>query len=478
MKNFSRPASDLRAVVVGAGMAGMLGAAVLAKHGAKVTVLERDVLPAGPEPRKAIPQARHVHVLWTGGITAFEAILPGITQQWVDAGARRISLPTDLVTMTARGWIPRWAEMKFNVACSRDLLDWVVRQRVLKEFPDITVLDRHAVQGLAGTADQVTGVHVADGHRAVRTLDADLVLDCSGRGSRAVQWLGELGVPEAGVVEVDSGLVYASRLFEAPRDTNGNPVTDLPIVNVQSNPSDPVPGRTATIVPIEGGRILGTLSGTYGGQPTSSPDEFVPFAQSLRHSVVGDLMAGLVPVDDTVTVTHSTLNRRRLFEKSPMPRGFIAVGDSVATFNPLYGQGMTVAAQGLVALDQLLGQHGLTGRVLTRRAQKAIGRRAAVAYELASSQDILYPEATGRKPPFGSGLVNWYVNRLMYTATTEPAAARAFLGVITMSEAPTAWLRPATVATVLRGPRISAVPDGPPITGQERRVFDRQPVSR
>lgn len=475
MKNHPSPASGRHAVVVGAGMAGMLAAAVLAKHGTQVTVLERDVLPDGPAPRKGIPQARHVHVLWAGGITAFEAILPGITQQWVDAGARRISLPTDLVTMTARGWIPRWAEMKFNVACSRDLLDWVVRQRVLKNFPNVTVLDRHAVQGLVGTAEQVTGVHVRDSEQGVRTLRADLVIDSSGRGSRAVQWLGELGVPESKVLEVDSGLVYASRLFEAPRDTDGNPVPDLPIVNVQSDPSDPVPGRTATIVPIEGGRILATLSGTYGGQPTSDPDKFVEFAQSVRHSVVGDLMAGLVPVDDTVAVTHSTLNRRRLFEK--MPRGFIAVGDSVATYNPLYGQGMTAAAQGLVALDQLLGEHDLTSRALTRRAQKAIGRRAAVAYELASSQDILYPEATGRKPPVGSGLVNWYVNRLMHTATTEPAAARAFLGVITMSEAPTAWLRPATVALTLRGPRLSAVPDGPPLTDQERRAFDRKPVS-
>lgn len=465
-----------QSVVIGAGMAGILAAAVLAKHGSEVTVIERDVLPDGPAPRKGLPQARHVHVMWSGGVDAFEAVLPGITDEWVEAGARRISLPTDLVTMTARGWIPRWPEMKFNVACSRDLLDWVVRRRVMKEHPGITVLERHVVEGLTGDANQLTGVQVRGPEAGTRTLHADLVIDTSGRGSRSMQWLERLGVPEVKTMEVDSGLVYASRIFEAPRGLDGEPVKNLPIVNVQSNPSEFVPGRTATIVPIEGGRILGTLSGTYGGQPTDDPEEFAAFAKSLRHPVVGDLMERLTPLDDQVTVTRSTLNRRRLFEKAPMPSGFLAVGDSVATFNPLYGQGMTVAAQGLVALDALIGKHGLTGPALTRLAQKAVGQRAAIAYELASSQDILYPGAIGRSPRPGSGLVGWYANRVMATATTEAAASQAFLDVITMSKMPTAWLRPRTLLMVLRGPRAGAAPTAPPITEKELRVFERAPA--
>ncbi|MFD9418718.1 NAD(P)/FAD-dependent oxidoreductase [Streptomyces goshikiensis] len=460
------------AVVIGAGMAGMLAAAVLSKH-ADVTVIERDTLPDRPDPRKCLPQARHVHLLWSGGVDAFETILPGITDGWVAEGARRISLPTDLVTMTARGWIPRWPEMKFNVACSRDLLDLVVRRRVLAENANVSVLERHTVEGLTGSADQVTGVRVRGPEASTRTLRADLVIDTSGRGSRALKWLGELGVPEVRTKEVDSGLVYASRLFEAPRNRDGKPLDNLPIVNVQSNPSDHVPGRTATIVPIEGGRILGTLSGTHFGQPTADPADFVAFAKSIRHPIVGDLMEGLIPLDDEVTVTRSTLNRRRLFEKTRMPRGFLAVGDSVATFNPLYGQGMTVAAQGIVALDALIGKHGLTGRTLTRKAQKAVGRRAAIAYELASGQDIQYPGATGRDPLPGSGLADWYANRVMATASTEPAVAQALLDVITMSEKPTAWLRPKTLLMVLRGPRSGAAPAGPTITEEEQGAFSR-----
>ncbi|MFD8983926.1 NAD(P)/FAD-dependent oxidoreductase [Streptomyces sp. NPDC059564] len=471
--NAHSPGSPHQSVVIGAGMAGILAAAVLAKHGSEVTVIERDVLPAGPGPRKCLPQARHVHVLWSGGVAAFEAILPGITNEWVDAGARRISLPTDLVTMTARGWIPRWPEMKFNIACSRDLLDWVVRRRVMMQHPGITVLERHVVEGFSGDARQLTGVQIRGPEAGTRTLHADLVIDTSGRGSRSVQWLGDLGIPEVKMMEVDSGLVYASRLFEAPRDRAGEPVENLPIVNVQSNPSDFVPGRTATIVPIEGGRILGTLSGTYHGQPTGDPEDFVAFAKSIRHPVVGDLMEALTPLDDQVMVTRSTLNRRRLFEKARVPRGFLAVGDSVATFNPLYGQGMTVAAQGLVALDALIGKHGLTDPVLTRLAQKAVGRRAAVAYELASSQDILYPGAVGRNPRPGSGLVSWYANRVMATASTQASAAQAFLDVITMTKMPTAWLRPKTLFMVLRGPQAGAAPTGPPITEEEQRIFKR-----
>lgn len=458
------PSKSRRAVVIGGGMAGMLAAAVLADFTDEVTVIERDALPEGPAPRKSLPQARHVHVLWSGGARAIEQLIPGTTDRWLAAGARRIPLPTGLVSMTAQGWLRRWPEMQYMIACSRDLLDWVVREQVL-ELPVVSLLQGHEMQGLEGTGSRVTGVRVRTPDGDDLTVAADLVIDASGRGSRATEWLQALGVGDIEEAEVDSGLVYASRVYRAPAGSE-----NFPIVNVQSDPSDPVPGQTATIVPVEGGRWLVTLSGTRGGQPSRDPAQFEAFARSIRHPVVGELIAMTTPLSDEVTLSHSTVNRRRYFEKaSAWPEGFVAIGDSVATYNPLYGQGMTVAAQGLVELRKALRQNPLGTRGLARRVQGAIAGPAALAWELATSQDILYPGAVGQQPRPGTALANAFVNRLVRTATGRAQVTRAFFGVITMSEPVTSWLHPDIVVAALRGPGRKPLA-GPPLTKEELKV--------
>ncbi|MEU3047349.1 FAD-dependent monooxygenase [Streptomyces sp. NPDC006984] len=453
-----------RAVVIGGGMAGMLAAAVLTKAADEVTIIERDALPTGPEPRKSLPQARHVHVLWSGGARAFEQIMPGITDRWLAAGARRIPLPTGLVSMTAQGWLRRWPEMQYMIACTRDLLDWVVREQVLR-MPAVTLLQGHEMRALEGTADRVTGVRVRTPEGQDLAVDANLVVDASGRGSRATEWLQTLGIGGIGEAEVDSGLVYASRFYKAPAGSE-----DFPIVNVQSDPGDPVPGRTATIVPVELGRWLVTLSGTRGGEPSRDPDRFESFARSVRHPIVGELISLTTPLTQEVTVSRSTVNRRRYFEQaSAWPDGFVVVGDSVATYNPLYGQGMTVAAQGLVELGVAVGRRGLRTRGLARDVQRAIARPANLAWELATSQDILYPGAVGRQPRAGDALMNRYVDRLVHAATGRAQLTRAFLDVVTMSESPTTWVHPDIVVGALRGPGRKPL-TAPPLTAEELKT--------
>lgn len=451
-----------RAVVVGAGLSGLLAAAALRDH-AEVTVVERDELPEGPEPRKGVPQARHAHLLWSGGARAMEELLPGVTEAWLAAGARRIPLPTGLVSLSAQGWIRRWPEMQFMIACSRDLLESVVRARLLAG-PRVTVLERTEILGLAGDASRVTGVRVrmADGEE--RVLPADLVVDAAGRGSRGTAWLDALGVPPAPMEEVDSGLVYASRIFRAPEGTE-----EYPVVNVQPNAAEPVPGQSATLVPIEGGRWLVTLSGTRGGQPTGSAEEFEEFARTIRHPVVGELISRAEPLTDVV-VTRSTINRRRFFEKvSAWPEGLVAIGDSVATYNPIYGHGMSVAAQGALALREKVAAYGITAPGLARRVQRAVAVPVALAWELATGTDIRYPEAIGKRPNAVQRLFGRYVERLMRTAVGRPLVFRAFLGVITLSEPAGALVRPEVVLAVLRGP-VKQPLAGPPLTDHERET--------
>ncbi len=439
----------------------MLAAAALRAY-ADVTVVERDALPDGPEPRKGVPQARHAHLLWSGGARAMEDLLPGVTEAWLAAGARRIALPTGLVSLQPHGWLRRWPEMQFMIACSRDLLESVIRAQV-SPGPRTTVMERTELLGLEGGASRVTGVRVRMPEGEERVLEADLVVDASGRGSRATSWLDALGVPQAPMEEVDSGLAYASRIFRAPEGTE-----DYPVVNVQPDAAQPVPARSATIVPIEGGRWLVTLSGTRGGQPTGSAEEFAAFARDdVRHPLVGELIARAEPLTDVV-VTRSTVNRRRFFEKvKDWPDGFVALGDAVATYNPIYGHGMSVAAQGAVALREHVVEYGLTAPGLARRVQRAVSRPVATAWELATSTDIRYPGAIGKQPSGAQKLLGRYVNRLMLTATGRPLVAKEFLGVVTLSAPITALLKPEIALAVLRGPRRPPLTE-PPLTNEER----------
>ncbi|WP_120720497.1 FAD-dependent oxidoreductase [Streptomyces hundungensis] len=461
-----RGSTRRRAVVIGGGTAGMLAAAALREYADDVIVVERDTLPAGPAPRKGLPQAHHAHLLWSGGARAMEELLPGVTDRWLAAGARRIALPTGLVSLQSQGWLRRWPEMQFVIACSRDLLDWVVRERATAD-PRIEVLNRTELLGLEGSAARVTGVRVRTLEGEERVLHADLVVDASGRGSRAPVWLGALGVEAPRQEEVDSGLGYASRIFRAPSETE-----HFPLINVQSDARLPVPGRTTTIVPIEGGRWLVTLSGTRGGRPSGCADAFEDFARSVRHPVVGELISDLEPLTDVV-LTRSTVNRRNYFEKvKHWPEGFVVLGDAVATYNPVYGHGLSVAAQGATALRDHLAADGLRAPRLAARVQRAVARPVSLAWELAVGQDILYPGARGTRPGVGAKLLRRYVDRLLLTATGHPGVTKALFDVMTLSGPRTALVRPRIVLAVLRGPLLPRL-TAPPLTERELLVARR-----
>ncbi|MBF6049722.1 FAD-dependent oxidoreductase [Streptomyces sp. NRRL B-1677] len=450
-----------RAVVLGAGMAGLLAAAAVARHVGEVVIVERDRLPEGLEPRKGLPQARHAHLMMSGGARAVESLLPGTIEAWVAAGARRIPLGTGLVALGPQGWYPRWPSTQFLMACTRDLLDFVVREMVLA-LPGVVLRQETDALALLGDAQRVTGVKVrTDGSHSAEVLEADLVIDASGRGSQAARRLNELGLHPAHEETVDSGMVYVTRIFRAPPSSER-----FPVVSVQADPYGAVPGQGATMLPIEGGRWLLTACGTRGGEPSREAGEFEPFVRSLRHPLIADLIAGLEPLTD-VHLTRSTVNRRRYFERlSSWPEGFAVTGDAVATFNPVYGQGMSVAAHSATAIRGLLAEHGVDAPGLSRRIQRAVGRAASSPWDLATGEDINYPGSIGERPPAAARLLRGYVQRLMRTATVNPVVMRSLYDVMTLSAPMTALVSPLVVFGVLRGPG-GEVPNEPSITAAE-----------
>ncbi|MGP3970989.1 NAD(P)/FAD-dependent oxidoreductase [Streptomyces sp. 6N223] len=374
-----------RAVVLGGGWAGMLTAHVLARHLESVTVVERDVLPDGPDHRKGQPQARHVHVLWSSGAGIVEDLLPGTTERLLEAGARRIGFQSDLVTLTAAGWQHRFPAAAYAIMCTRPLLDFTVREAILAGGR-IRVEQGTEVVDLAGDGSRVTGVRVrdADGGEP-RLLEADLVVDATGRASRLGRWLAALGLPAVQQDVVDAGVGYATRMFKAPEGASGT----FPAVMVASDHRTREPARFGVVYPQEGGRWLITLTTTRGVPLPAHEDEFTGFAETLRHPIVRDLIGVAEPISP-ISQSHSGANRRLYPERmATWPEGLLVIGDALAAFNPVYGHGMSAAARAAEALNGMLAG-GAFGEGGTRQIQRALSEVVDDPWIMAGLKDIQF----------------------------------------------------------------------------------------
>ncbi|MEU2338341.1 FAD-dependent monooxygenase [Streptomyces sp. NPDC013172] len=480
-----------RAVVIGAGTAGVLAAAALATVVDEVIVLDRDDLPGGPDHRRGVPQGRHAHLLMAGGLEAIDALVPSsidIRDHLRDAGAKEISLARGMLALTPEGWFRRWSRDGHHmVTCTRALLDWAVRTAVMT-YRGISVHRGHA-RALLGSAARVTGVRVAavggagfapgftaleglrvsaDGSEA--DLAADFVVDASGRGSRIVTWLEEVGITGIQERTLDTGLVNSTRIFRTPRGAEGWPLT-----LVQPDPFTGEPGRSGMVVPIEddaqGARWMVSFGGSRGGEPPKDEEKFLQYAFDLPHPIVGQLVAGAEPLTPVFT-SHSSSNARRYLEKAPgWPDGLVVLGDALATFNPLYGQGMSVAALSALALARTVRDRwGTPG--LARRAQREVAKPIEAAWTLAVSSDVLYPGIVGSGPTLADRISAKYTRRLLRAATGSYPAASALWDVTSVKAGPLRLLRPAVVTAALAGPPLPRL-SGPPLTPAEHEILHR-----
>lgn len=460
------------AVVLGGSLAGMLAARALAEFADVVTIVERDALPEGPGRRKNLPQAQHPHALWSGGARAIEELLPGVSALLAEAGARHLAVTTDMVVLSPQGWFRRWNESHHMVLISRGLLDAIVRAQVLDD-DRIKLVERAEALGLEGTAAAVTGVRVRGDEGAESVLSADLVVDATGRGSRAPAWLEALGLAAPKQREVNSGLAYASRMYRAPESAREG----FPVINVQADPREGSPGRAGFLLPIENGHWMVMLTGTRGGEPTADEGDFERFAtEELSHPVIGEFLAGAEPLSG-VAFTRSTVNRRYYYERSRRwPDGFVVVGDALAAYNPVYGHGMSVAAQSALALREVIRRRGWGTPGLARAAQKAVARPVNAAWDLATGLDVFYPGATKNGPTLRDRIIAAYANRLLYTATGNGRIARRFTDVSSLERGAHILFAPSVLLAAVAGP-LKPQLTAPPLTDEEWKAAGQARIS-
>ncbi|MFJ9721834.1 FAD-dependent monooxygenase [Streptomyces sp. NPDC101209] len=461
-----------KAVVIGAGIGGLLAAAALSRAApeTEIVLLDRDALPDGPENRRGVPQGRHAHLLMAGGWSAMETLFEGgMRARLLDAGAREISLGSGMLALTAdAGWFHRyrWNGSRM-ITCTRALLDWVVRDGLSEQAPNLSI-HRATVEGLIGDARRVRGVRVSGaGSDLGSRIEADFVVDTSGRGSHNLRWLRDIGVEDVEERQVDCGLTNATRIYRTPAGAESFPLTML-----QANPYSGRPGRSAMVLPIEGNRWMVSAGGTRGGEPPSDPQGFLKYISSLPHPIVGQLVSAAEPLTD-VAVSRSTSNVRRYFEKSPVwPERFLVLGDALATFNPAYGQGMSVAALGAQDLLRALRQHGLSRPGLARRVLHDAARHVDTAWSTAVAMDVLYPDAKGGTPTLADRLTTAFARRLTRAATGSLQAAAALYDITSLTAGPARALRPGALLATVNGSPLPQLAE-PPLTPSERRVLQR-----
>ncbi|WP_216843896.1 FAD-dependent oxidoreductase [Phytoactinopolyspora alkaliphila] len=430
------------AVVLGAGVGGLLAARVLADAYERVTLVERDTLPGGAEHRRGVPQARHVHALLPRGSQILEELFPGILQELVAGGVPLLDNFTSLhFSVAGHVLCPKPVADEPVYQPSRPYLEAALRARV-RAMPGLVFADGCDVVGLAApdARDRVTGARVmrrADSS-AEEILHADLVVDAMGRGARTPAWLERLGYDRVLEERLPVGVKYSSR----PVRLQPGAIPEKQVI-IGARPGRP---SGMALIANENDSWIFTVSGYGERLPSDAAGMVEHIAGFAPHHVV-EALRDAEPLGEVVTHRFPAALRRRYEKIRRFPAGLLVFGDAICSFNPIYGQGMSVAALQALALRDCLRRGE---RDLARRFFRAAASSIAVAWRLATSADVAVVDVK-KAQPVSTRLVNAYVGRFQAAAERDTDLAVRFMRVSALLEPPSLLFRPTAVARVLTG---------------------------
>jgi 2-polyprenyl-6-methoxyphenol hydroxylase-like FAD-dependent oxidoreductase len=431
------------AVVIGASMSGLLAARALADHYEQVTLVERDAFPPAGEQRKGVPQGRHAHAVLVRGLEVMEAYFPGLIDQLVRCGADYGDVSQKARWFHEGNYHQPGVSGHNAINVSRPLLEATVRARVL-ELHNVRAVEAADVLGLLTTPDRarITGARLIRRRAgsAEEMLAADLVVDASGRGSRSPTWLEGLGYERPAEEAVKIGVTYTS--CEYRRRPEHSP--DAVALIVAASPEGP---RGGVLISQEGGRWILTVSGYLGEQAPLDHAGLLEYVRGLATPAIYDIIRDAEPLGEPLAHKIPSNLRRRYERLARFPQGYLVFGDALCSFNPIYAQGMSVAALEAAALGSCLEQGD--GRL----AKRFFAQAAAIIdmpWSTAVSNDLRFPKVAGPRPAM-TRFINWYLGKLHHAAHHDAALSIAFLKVVNLLEAPASILRPPVVWRVLRG---------------------------
>ncbi|AOW93623.1 monooxygenase [Rhodococcus sp. WMMA185] len=425
------------AAVIGAGIGGLLAASALSKMFRNVVVLERDTLPQTATTRRCVPQANHVHALLASGQAAMEDLLPGFVDELLDLGAIAGDALADIRWVVDGQRLARGASGIPGILASRSLIEWQMRQRI-ERLPNVRILDRSDVIGLRGDRKAVSGVNMQrQPIGSTELVPADFVVDSTGRSSRSVTWLGRLGFRPPPESQLAVDVSYATRHFLLDASALGGD-SGIGMAPGPSNPRSGFMGRQ------EDGTWIVTLAGYGNDVPPLDADGFLEFTKSFPTPDMHDALAAAQALDEGVRYRIPTTIRRH-YSADDLPPNYVPFADGICSFNPIYGQGMSVAAvEATILRDCLQSSTADLTRQFVRKANRCID----AAWNLTVDNDLRIPSVPGQRS-LRVRLAGAYASRLDRAAAVDPAVGSAFLRVTHLLDRPRKLFRPTTVLRVL-----------------------------
>lgn len=440
------------AVVMGGSMAGLLAARVLTEHYERVTLIERDELPVGADHRRGVPQARHTHGLLASGRRVLEELFAGIGDELAAEGAVPGDMLGDSSWFFEGGHLARAHQGISGFFVSRPLLESVVRRRVLA-LPGLTLRQGCRVDEPVLGEDRRTVVGVRLGEEILR---ADLVVDARGRATHLPEWLESVGYPAPRLERVEVGVSYTTRQFRRAPGALGGALAAI-------IPPTPDGKRGGVLLAQEHSRWTVTLVSHFGPKAPEDVPGFIEFARSLPSPDIYEAIRDAEPIGDATSAAFPASVRRRYEALERFPAGLLVIGDGFCSFNPIYGQGMSVAALEAVELRHCLLQGK---RDLARRFFPRAAKVVDTPWSIAVGADLRIPEVKGPRNP-GVSFINWYLAKLHRAAHRDPVLSVAFIKVANLLAPPPSILHPRIAFRVFSGllvapeipPRITARPE-------------------
>ncbi|MFE9191809.1 FAD-dependent oxidoreductase [Micromonospora sp. NPDC007208] len=433
-----------RVVVLGASLGALLAAKELAESFDDVVLVDRDEVVDNSTYRRGVPHGRHAHGLVAKGQQIFERQFPGLMADLVNAGVKPGDFNGDIQWIFGGQRLKPSTSGLLSVPATRPVLEYHLRKRV-QAIPNVRFLQKRDVLGLAVTADgaTVTGARIQaqTPGSAPEVLDADLVIDATGRGSRTPAWLAELGYARPTEDKVKIDLAYTTRHYQAPYDPFGSDLAIIPA----ATPAQPR-GAFFYRLPGDDNRLELSLTGILGDHPPTDPEGFGEFVRSVPVPEIAKVLADCEPLDDPVQFRYPASVRRRYEHLTRFPERFLVLGDAVCSFNPIYAQGMTVAAVESVVLGDLLRQGTIPH---WREFFRRIAAEIDSPWDFSASADLGYAGVQGRRTA-KVRTINAYVARYQRAAVHDAELTNGFIRVAGLIDPPTSLLRPDRIVRVLR----------------------------
>jgi 2-polyprenyl-6-methoxyphenol hydroxylase-like FAD-dependent oxidoreductase len=405
-----------RAVVLGASMAGLMAARVLSEHADEVLIIERDGSSADGTPRPGVPQGTQVHALLSAGAVQLDRWFPGFSAEAIAAGS--VIPPSD----GSRGVFYQNGQVRPNASqpdlpilvSTRPFLETLVRRKTLA-MPNVSLVTGRA-EGLVFEGDAVRGArYLPDGADEITTAPADLVVDAMGRSSRLSDWLEENGWQRPPMLRMPIKLNYATAMFK--HDEN---ITEMwsSVSTAGADPETGAPARTAGFLLVEGDRTIMLISGYNDDKPSRDFEDYKTRCRRDFPKEYGDIAEQGQLIGEVVTYHQADSRRRDFNEVTRFPAGLVAAGDAVASFNPVYGQGMTSAILHASCLSAYLHENP----ALDQPARSYFDRVRVivdVAWQISTFADLDLPHVDGPYPR-GYRLLKWFAGLMFKAASVDP----------------------------------------------------------